>query len=160
MPKRAKMDLIRAEVGSAREELLIRDFHPERSVVIEFQRQRVRYTREKTPAQIAAMADYQRARQAFASDQEMAELLNVHRTRLAAWKQGLEVPNPENAQLLSHLAVVISTLVEFLDEDVTGDWLLSPQLSLGGSTPLQALREGHLADVLQAANATEHGAYS
>lgn len=154
------MDLIRAEVGSAGEELLIRDFQPDRAVVIEWQRQRVRYTREKTPAQLYAMADYLRARQAFSSDQEMADALNVHRTRLVAWKQGLEVPNPENAQLLSHLAVVISALGEFLDEDVTGDWLLSSQLQLGGRTPLQALREGHLADVLQAANATEHGAYS
>lgn len=160
MPKRAKMDLIRAEVGTAREELLIRDFQPERSVVIEFQRQRVRYTREKTPAQIAAMADYQRARQAFASDSEMAELLNVHRTRLAAWKQGSEIPNPENAQLLSHLAVVVAELSEFLDADVVGDWLLAEQHALGWLTPVQALRQGRLADVLQAANATEHGAYS
>ncbi len=160
MARRPKMDLIRAEVGSTGEELLIRDFHPERAVVIEFRRQRVRYTREKTPPQLVAMADYHRARQAFASDQEMADALNVHRTRLVAWKQGLEVPNAENAQLLSHLAVVVGELAEFLDPDVTGDWLLCEQGALGGLTPLQALREGRLADVLQSANATEHGAYS
>jgi DNA-binding transcriptional regulator YiaG len=160
MARRRKMDLIRAEVGGAGEVLLIRDFQPERAVDIEWQRQRVRYTREKTPAQLCAMADYLRARQAFSSDQEMAEALNVHRTRLVAWKQGLEVPNPENAQLLSHLAVVISELSEFLDPDVAGDWLLSEQQALGGQTPLQALRAGRLADVLQSANATEHGAYS
>jgi DNA-binding transcriptional regulator YiaG len=159
MARKRKMELIRAEVGGG-EELLIRSFDPERTVVIEFQRQRVRYTRERTPAQVVAMADYLRARRAFASDQEMAEALNVHRTRLAAWKQGAEVPNPENAHLLAHLAVVVMELAEFLDTDVIGDWLLTEQGALGDRTPIQALREGRLADVLQAANATEHGAYT
>jgi transcriptional regulator with XRE-family HTH domain len=154
------METIRAEVGSGGEELLIRDFVPEHGLVVDFRRRRVRYTRERTPAQLVVMADYLRARRAFVSDQEMADALNVHRTRLAAWKQGNEVPNAENAQLLSHLAVVVAELAEFLDPDVIGDWLLSESELLAGRTPLQALRGGRLADVLQAANATEQGAYT
>jgi DNA-binding transcriptional regulator YiaG len=110
--------------------VVVRDFQPERGVaVLEFGRQRVRYTREKTAAQVVAMADYLRARRGFSTDQQMAEMLGVHRSRLIAWKQGTEVPNAANAHLLSHLAVV------------------------------KALRDGHLAEVLQTANATEHGAY-
>lgn len=138
----------------------VRDFQPERGIaVLEFQRQRVRYTREKTAEQMYAMADYLRARRGFATDQEMAEILGVHRTRLIAWKQGMDAPNARNAQLLSHLAVVVRELEEFLDPDVIPDWLLTEQYTLGNRTPVEALREGHLAEVLQAANATEHGAY-
>jgi transcriptional regulator with XRE-family HTH domain len=142
------------------DDVVVRDFQPDRGVaVLEFGRQRVRYTREKTSGQVVAMADYLRARRGFSTDQQMAEILGVHRSRLIAWKQGMEVPNPANAHLLSHLAVVVQELEEFLDPDVISDWLLTEQYTLGGRTPVQALRDGHLAEVLQTANATEHGAY-
>lgn len=141
-------------------DVVVRSFEPDRGVaVLEFKRRRERYTRERSPGQVVAMADYLRARRGFSSDQEMAELLQVHRTRLAAWKQGAEVPNAQNAQLLSYLAVVVNELEEFLDPDVIPDWLVTEQYALGGETPVDALREGHLAEVLQAANATEHGSY-
>ncbi|HEY0026207.1 MAG TPA: hypothetical protein VGB24_25170 [Longimicrobium sp.] len=144
--------------GTAR--VVVRDFQPERGVaVLEFNRKRVRYIREKSAEQVIAMADYLRARRGFSSDQEMAQLLGVHRSRLIAWKQGADVPNPQNRQLLSHLAVVVQELAEFLDPDVIPDWLMSEQHTLAGRTPIQALREGSLAEVLQAVNATEHGAF-
>ncbi len=149
---------VREPGGAAR--VVVRDFQPERGVaVLEFNRKRVRYTREKSAAQVIAMADYLRARRGFSSDQEMAQLLGVHRSRLIAWKQGADVPNPQNRQLLSHLAVVVQELAEFLDPDVIPDWLMTEQHMLGRRTPVQALREGSLADVLQAVNATEHGAF-
>ncbi|HEY0152532.1 MAG TPA: hypothetical protein VGB92_11070 [Longimicrobium sp.] len=139
---------------------VVREFSPDRgTLVIEFKNRRWRYTQERTREQVIAMADYLRARRGFSSDQEMADVLEVHRTRLIAWKQGGEVPNSQNAHLLSHLAVVISELQEFLDPDVIPDWLLTEQYALGGRTPVRALREGMLAEVLQTANATEHGAY-
>jgi DNA-binding transcriptional regulator YiaG len=144
--------------GAAR--VVVRDFQPERGLaVLEFDRKRVRYTREKSAEQVFAMADYLRARRGFSSDQEMAEILGVHRTRLIAWKQGADVPNPQNRMLLSHLAVVVQEVAEFLDPDVIADWLLTEQFTLGSRTPVDALREGRLAEVLQAANAMEHGAY-
>ena len=150
---------VREPGGAA--QVVVRDFQPERGVaVLEFDRRRVRYTREKSSEQVFAMADYLRARRGFSTDQEMAQLLGVHRSRLIAWKQGADVPNPQNRRLLSHLAVVVQELAEYLDPDVIPDWLMTEQHSLGGRTPVQALREGSLADVLQAVNATEHGAFA
>jgi hypothetical protein len=138
----------------------VHKFEPDRGVaVLEFNSERVRYTRERTAEQVYAIADYLRARRGFSSDQEMAEVLGVHRTRLIAWKQGTELPNAVNSQLLSHLAVVVQELEEFLDPDVIPDWLLTEQYTLAGRTPVDALRAGQLAEVLQTANATEHGAY-
>jgi large subunit ribosomal protein L16 len=113
----------------------------------------------ESPAQLATMADYHRARRGFPNDAELAEVLGVHRSRLAAWKDGLVVPTTVNARLLSHLAVTVGELEEFLDRDVIPDWFASEQHTLDGRTPAEALREGHLAEVLFAANATEHGAY-
>jgi transcriptional regulator with XRE-family HTH domain/ribosomal protein L30/L7E len=115
--------------------------------------------RSRSPEQLASMADYHRARRGFTTDSELAAVLGVHRTRLAAWKRGLETPTPDNARLLSHLAVTVSELGGFLDPDVIPDWLLTEQFTLGGRTPADALRDGRLAEVLYAANATEHGAY-
>jgi DNA-binding transcriptional regulator YiaG len=126
--------------GEGADEVIVREFQPERGVaVLEFNRQRVRYTREKTAEQVYAMADYLRARRGFSTDQQMAEVLGVHRSRLIAWKQGTELPNAANSQLLSHLAVVVQELEEFLDPDVIPDWLLTEQYTLAGRTPVDAL---------------------
>ncbi|WP_420127398.1 antitoxin Xre/MbcA/ParS toxin-binding domain-containing protein [Longimicrobium sp.] len=54
---------------------------------------------------------------------------------------------------------VTRELESFLDPDVIPDWLHTEQHALGGRTPMQALRDGHLAEVLQLANATEHDPY-
>lgn len=135
-------------------------FQPEMGVVvIESNSQRVRYTREKTTEQVVTMADFLRARRGFSTDQEMAEVLGVGLDQLLAWNHGVVVPDPANSQLLSHLAIVVQELEAFLDPDVIPDWLLTEQYTLAGRTPVEALRGGQLAEVLQMANATEHGAY-
>jgi transcriptional regulator with XRE-family HTH domain len=106
------------------------------------------------------MADYHRARRGFTDDAALAAVLGVNLTRLAAWKRGVVAPNAANARALSHLSVVVRELEEFLDPDVIPDWLLTEQITLGGRTPAEAIRKGRLAEVLYAANATEHGAYT
>lgn len=128
-------------------------------LVVETKRERVRYTRELTAAQVLAKADYLRARRGFSTDQEMAEVLGVPTDVLVSWKRGNELPNAEDAYMFSHLAIVVRELEEFLDPEVIPDWLLTEQFALNGRTPVEALRDGHLAEVLQTANATEHGAY-
>lgn len=120
--------------------------------------QRERFVAERDPLEQIVIGDYLRARQGFVSDVEMAEVLGVHRTRLAAWKVG-QLPDAVNTQLLAAVAVTVHALVQFLDPEVVADWLTTEAEELGGVAPVEALRQGHLADVLQLANATEHGAY-
>jgi hypothetical protein len=105
-------------------------------------------------------ADYVRARRGFPNDAALAEILAVSAYRLRAWKAGAEPPDAAGALLLSHLGTVVTELDRFLDPDVIPDWLLTEHHALGGRTAVQALREGRLADVLLAVNATEHGAYT
>lgn len=104
-------------------------------------------------------SDYLRARRGFASDQEMAAALGIQLATLVAWRQGSDAPDPQTAELLSRLALVVGELRVFLDPDVISDWLLTEQSTLGGRTPMRALEDGMLADVLDTANAAEHGAY-
>lgn len=128
-------------------------------MVVETNRERVRYTREMTAEQVMVMADYLRARRGFSTDEDLAEVLGVHRNVFVSWAKGTELPDASNSLVLSYLAVVVQELEEFLDPDVIPDWLLTEQFTLGGRTPVEALRDGHLAEVLHTANATEHGAY-
>jgi transcriptional regulator with XRE-family HTH domain len=126
-------------------------------VVLQVGSRRERYTQPLSPEQHIVAGDYHRARRGFSSDSQMAETLGVHRTRIAAWKTG-KSPDPENAELLSALATTVEVLLRFLDPEVVPDWLTTEQFELS-ATPMEALRAGRLAEVLQAANATEHGAY-
>jgi hypothetical protein len=117
------------------------------------------YVRERHPEQTTILADYIRARQAFPSDQLLARTLGISRSRISAWKHGQLLPAPDESRLLSHLAIVVSELGNALHPESMYAWLTTEQYTLDGRTPIQALRDGHLAEVLQAVNATEHGAY-
>lgn len=148
----------RAEQHSAEEPTVLRYSRKDGIVVLQVGSRRERFTQPLSPDQHMVIGDYHRARRGFASDSQMAEILGVHRTRVAAWKSG-QAPDAENAKLLSALAITVDELLRFLDSEVVPDWLTTGQFELQGRTPMEALREGHLADVLQAANATEYGAY-
>jgi transcriptional regulator with XRE-family HTH domain len=127
-------------------------------VVLQIGSRRERFAQVRSPEQQIVVGDYHRARRGFSTDTEMAEALGVHRTRIAAWKNG-QLPDPENAHLLAALATTVDELLRFLDPEVIVDWLTTPQFELQDQPPIEALRQGRLADVLQTANATEQGAY-
>lgn len=115
---------------------------------------------EVTPSRINLLSAYFRARISFDSDSALARALDVDRTRLSAWKKALAEPRRDHLRVLSDIATVSDELRRILHPDVVQDWLTSPQPELDGRTPVEALRDGRLADVLQSANATEHGAFA
>lgn len=147
----------RAEGRPLEEATIHRYSRQEGFVVLQVGSRRERFTQPLSPEQHIVVGDYHRARRGFASDSQMADVLGVHRTRIAAWKTG-RTPDAENAEVLSALAITVDTLLRFLDPEVVPDWLTTEQFELH-SGPIEALRAGRLAEVLQAANATEHGAY-
>lgn len=143
---------------SAEEPTVLRYSRKDGFVVLQVGSRKERFTQPLSPDQHMVVGDYHRARRGFASDSQMAEALGVHRTRIAAWKSG-QTPDAENAKLLSALAITVDELLRFLDPEVVPDWLTTEQFELQDQTPMDALREGHLADVLHAVNATEQSAY-
>jgi hypothetical protein len=114
---------------------------------------------EVAASRINLLSAYFRARSSFESDTALARALDVDRTRLSAWKKARAEPRREHLRVLADLATVGDELRRFLHPAVVQDWLTSRQPELDGRTPVQALRDGNLADVLQAVNATEHGAF-
>ena len=105
------------------------------------------------------LSHYIRARRAFSSDAQMAEMLGLDRTRLIAWKKGSSAPRLEHVRYLADVATTVDALLRFLHPSVVAGWLTTPQYELDDRTPVEMLREGHLPEVLQSVNATEHGAY-
>ncbi len=126
-------------------------------VVLQVGSRKERFTQPLSPEQHIVAGDYHKARRGFASDSEMADVLGVHRTRVAAWKTG-RTPDAQNSELLSAVAITVDALLRFLDPEVVSDWLTTEQFELRAA-PIEALRAGRLAEVLQTANATEQGAY-
>jgi hypothetical protein len=64
-----------------------------------------------------------------------------------------------HGEFYASLVTVIRIVSGFLDDDVIPDWLLTEQFTLGGRTPVQALRAGDLDEVMKCALETEHGSY-
>ncbi len=115
---------------------------------------------EVSTARLELLAAYLRARPAFGTDAALAAALGIDRTRIAAWKKGHAEPRREHVRILADLATTVDVLRRFLHPSVLDDWLTSPKVQLRDQTPVEALREGRLTEVLQAANAAEHGAYA
>jgi hypothetical protein len=102
---------------------------------------------------------YMVARRAFDSDAEMATSLGVHRSQIARWKQGA-APDPENAERLLGLDVVVSLLEGFLEPTSIPKWLRGINAHLGHRRPLDVLREGQLSEVIRAIEAEKSGAFA
>jgi hypothetical protein len=100
---------------------------------------------------------YTKAREGFPNDAALAAAFPVHRSRIASWKQG-EAPDAANERLLRDLAITVDELEEIYDPEVIPDWLFAERA--GGPSPMELLREGKLAQVLQLINAASTGAYS
>lgn len=111
------------------------------------------------PEQHIVLGDYHRARRGFAGDAEMARVMDVPESHVSAWRAG-KLPERGDARLLAALGIVVDELAQFMDPEVIPDWLTTPQIEAGGREPIELLRQGALAEVLQLANAAEYGAYA
>jgi hypothetical protein len=118
----------------------------------------LRRLRESPRRRLVPAAYYLVAREGFASDQELASALDVSPDELLRWKEGEGIA-PEGERRLRDLAVAVSELLTVYEPSVVSRWLRSRSRD-EIKTPLEWLREGNLAEVLQLINAASTGAYS
>jgi hypothetical protein len=106
---------------------------------------------------IIPAAYYLVAREAFTSDEEMASILGVDEDALARWARG--EADADDVRLLRDVSVVVSELLAIYEPEAVREWL---QGRAPGElkTPIEWLREGNLAEVLNQINASATGAYS
>lgn len=103
------------------------------------------------------VAYYLVAREAFTSDREMASVLGVDEDELARWARGGADAN--EVRLLRDVSVAVTELLAVYEPEAVREWL---QGRAPGElkTPIEWLREGNLAEVLNQINASATGAYS
>ncbi len=89
----------------------------------------------------------------------VAELLGVSRSQPSRWRSGKEGLSEESQRALLDLDYVIARLHQVWMPDVARIWLSSANPRLGGGTPVEALRQRGVADVIAAIDAEAQGAY-
>ena len=107
---------------------------------------------------IVPAAYYLLARRGFRSDQELADVLGIGWDEFGRWKRGKSLGS-DDERLLRDLAITVSELLTVYEPAAVPEWL---QARAPGElkTPLEWLREGNLAEVLNLINASATGAYS
>jgi hypothetical protein len=110
------------------------------------------------PVESLTRAHLDTLRAVLGSDRAAAELLDVSPSQLSRWRRG-QVPDPDNADRLGGLALVVEMLARWLHPGVVEGWLRGPNLHLDGRTPAYLIRRGRVADVLGALEAEKAGVF-
>ena len=90
---------------------------------------------------------------------QVADLLGVSRSQPSRWRSGKEGLALENRRAVLDLDYVVARLHELWVPEVAKVWLASSNPRLGGGTPIEALRQRGVADVIDAIDAEYQGAY-
>ena len=95
----------------------------------------------------------------FGSQAKVADALQVDRSRVSRWLHG-EEPDELNRDKVDGVEYVLSRLTGFYRRDTAIKWLLGFNPHLGNRRPIDLLRNGRVAEVLEAVEAEQAGAYA
>ena len=98
-------------------------------------------------------------RMGLGSDRSVARILGVAPSQITRWRQG-QTPDPETADRLAGLALVVEMLVRWLAPQVIEEWMAGPNEHLQGRTPAHLVRRGQIADVIGAVEAMKAGVFA
>lgn len=90
----------------------------------------------------------------------VAELLGVSRSQPSRWRTGAEGIAAANVRAVLDLDYVLLRLHQMWTPDVAAIWLDSSNSYLGGTKPVDALRQRGAADVVRAIDAEAEGAHA
>lgn len=84
------------------------------------------------------------------STSEIGGVTQVSERAVQNWASGKSKPEGDARERLLELKYIVEGLSDVYEDEGIEIWLHSRQRNLGGETPLQLLRQGRFADVLQA----------
>ncbi len=93
------------------------------------------------------------------SDRAVAVILGVSPSQVSRWRTG-QLPDPDNADRLAGLALVVEMLTRWLSAAVVESWLHGPNAHLSDRSPVYLIRLGRVADVIGAIETEKAGAYA
>jgi hypothetical protein len=96
---------------------------------------------------------------ALRSDRAIAIILGVSPSQVSRWRKG-QFPDPDNADRLAGLALVIEMLGRWLPPDAMEGWLTGIHAHLGDRSPVYMIARGHIADVIGAIESEKAGVYA
>lgn len=98
-------------------------------------------------------------RDVLGADRAIATLLDVSPSQVSRWRHG-QVPDPENADRLAGLALVVEMLARWIHPDTVEGWLHGAHAHLDDRSPAYLIRHGRLADVIGAIEAEKAGTFA
>jgi transcriptional regulator with XRE-family HTH domain len=107
----------------------------------------------------AAAVHLDTIRDGVGSDRAIAGMLGVSPSQVSRWRAG-QLPDPDNADRLAALALVVELLSRWIDSSLIEEWLLGANAHLGDRPPVYLIRKGRLAEVVGAAEALKAGVYA
>ncbi len=113
----------------------------------------------ESPADAAAHHHLSTCRLLLGSDRVVAGILGVSPSQVSRWRSG-QVPDPDNADRLAGLALVVEMLGRWLAPEAVEGWLDGPNAHLGDRAPAHLIRVGQVADVIGAIEAEKAGVYA
>lgn len=97
-------------------------------------------------------------RAVLGSDRSIADLLSVSPSQVSRWRRD-QVPDPDNADRLGGVALVVEMLARWLHPATIEGWLHGPHLHLDERSPAYMLGRGRVADVIGAIEAEKAGVF-
>ncbi len=98
-------------------------------------------------------------RSVLGADRTVARILDVSPAQVSRWRKG-QTPDPDNADRLAGLALVVEMLARWLHPDTVEGWLDGMNAHLNDRTPAYLLRRGQVADVIGAIELDKAGSYA
>jgi transcriptional regulator with XRE-family HTH domain len=93
------------------------------------------------------------------SDRAVSEILGVSPSQVSRWRSG-QIPDPDNADRLGGLALVVEMLGRWLAPESVESWLRGPNAHLSDRPPAYLIHQGQVADVIGAIEAEKAGSYA
>ena len=90
---------------------------------------------------------------------KLARLIGVSPSRVSRWLQD-EEPDAENRRKIEAVEFVLSRLLDTLERETALKWLDGFNAHLRNCRPVDLLAQGRVAEVIQAIEADETGAYA
>lgn len=90
---------------------------------------------------------------------KLARMLGVSPSRVSRWLRTDE-PDPTNRRKVEGLEFVLSRLLEMYQRDSALKWLQGFNAHLGSQRPVDLLGRGRVAEVIEALEAEDTGAYA